>query len=30
MKRFRGGDKQAAGDLVSLFYPELRRLAAHG
>ena len=28
MKRFRTGDKQAAGELVSLFYPELRRLAA--
>jgi RNA polymerase sigma factor (TIGR02999 family) len=28
MKRFRIGDKQAAGELVSLFYPELRRLAA--
>jgi RNA polymerase sigma factor (TIGR02999 family) len=28
MKRFRMGDKQAAGELVSLFYPELRRLAA--
>ena len=28
MKRFRTGDKDAAGELVSLFYPELRRLAA--
>src|SRR5690242_13056699 len=28
MSRFRLGDKQAAGELVSLFYPELRRLAA--
>src|SRR5689334_22198436 len=28
MNRFRRGDKQAAGELVSLFYPELRRLAA--
>jgi RNA polymerase sigma factor (TIGR02999 family) len=28
MKRFRQGDKQAVGELVSLFYPELRRLAA--
>jgi RNA polymerase sigma factor (TIGR02999 family) len=28
MKRFRMGDKQAAGELVTLFYPELRRLAA--
>jgi len=28
MKRLRQGDKQAAGELVSLFYPELRRLAA--
>jgi RNA polymerase sigma factor (TIGR02999 family) len=28
MKRFRMGDKQAAGELVSMFYPELRRLAA--
>jgi len=28
MSRFRMGDKQAAGELVSLFYPELRRLAA--
>lgn len=28
MKRFRMGDKEAAGELVSLFYPELRRLAA--
>jgi RNA polymerase sigma factor (TIGR02999 family) len=28
MSRFRKGDKQAAGELVSLFYPELRRLAA--
>ena len=27
MKRFRMGDKEAAGELVSLFYPELRRLA---
>jgi len=27
MKRFRLGDKQAAGELVALFYPELRRLA---
>jgi RNA polymerase sigma factor (TIGR02999 family) len=28
MSRFRRGDKDAAGELVSLFYPELRRLAA--
>jgi RNA polymerase sigma factor (TIGR02999 family) len=28
MSRFRMGDKEAAGELVSLFYPELRRLAA--
>jgi len=28
MKRFRMGDREAAGELVSLFYPELRRLAA--
>ena len=28
MSRFRLGDRQAAGELVSLFYPELRRLAA--
>jgi RNA polymerase sigma factor (TIGR02999 family) len=28
MRRFRLGDKEAAGALVSLFYPELRRLAA--
>lgn len=28
MRRFRRGDKQAAGALVELFYPELRRLAA--
>ena len=28
MSRFRMGDKQAAGELVALFYPELRRLAA--
>ena len=27
MTAFRGGDKQAAGDLVELFYPQLRRLA---
>lgn len=28
MGRFRQGDKAAAGQLVELFYPELRRLAA--
>ena len=28
MKRFRMRDKQAAGELVTLFYPELHRLAA--
>ena len=28
MSRFRGGDSKAAGELVDLFYPELRRLAA--
>ncbi len=28
MTRFRSGDHQAAGALVDLFYPELRRLAA--
>ena len=28
MSRFRMGDKQAAGELVAMFYPELRRLAA--
>jgi len=28
MARFRQGDKTAAGELVELFYPELRRLAA--
>jgi len=28
MSRFRKGDGQAAGELVLLFYPELRRLAA--
>jgi RNA polymerase sigma factor (TIGR02999 family) len=28
MSRFRKGDRQAAGELVLLFYPELRRLAA--
>ena len=28
MARFRQGDKAAAGELVELFYPELRRLAA--
>lgn len=28
MSQFRMGDKQAAGELVALFYPELRRLAA--
>ena len=28
MRQFRQGDKEAAGELVSLFYPELRRLAA--
>lgn len=27
MDRLRGGSKEAAGQLVSLFYPELRRLA---
>lgn len=28
MSRFRRGDSAAAGELVNLFYPELRRLAA--
>jgi len=28
MKRLRLGDKQAAGELVTVFYPQLRRLAA--
>lgn len=28
MARFRSGDRQAAADLVDLFYPELKRLAA--
>jgi RNA polymerase sigma factor (TIGR02999 family) len=28
MARFRSGDSQAAADLVELFYPELKRLAA--
>lgn len=28
MGDFRGGDQQAAGQLVELFYPELRRIAA--
>jgi RNA polymerase sigma factor (TIGR02999 family) len=28
MKRFRQGDREAAGRLVEIFYPELRRLAA--
>jgi RNA polymerase sigma factor (TIGR02999 family) len=28
MDQFRSGDRQAAGELVALFYPELRRLAA--
>jgi RNA polymerase sigma factor (TIGR02999 family) len=28
MARFRGGDHDAAGRLVELFYPELRRIAA--
>jgi DNA-directed RNA polymerase specialized sigma24 family protein len=28
MAAFRKGDKEAAGQLVELFYPELRRLAA--
>lgn len=28
MARFRGGDPDAAGRLVELFYPELRRIAA--
>src|SRR5258707_13682505 len=28
MAEFRQGDKAAAGQLVELFYPELRRLAA--
>jgi RNA polymerase sigma factor (TIGR02999 family) len=28
MARFRNGDPQAAGGLVELFYPELRRIAA--
>jgi RNA polymerase sigma factor (TIGR02999 family) len=28
MSRFRRGDSNAAGELVNLFYPELRRLAA--
>ncbi len=28
MSRFRSGDREAAGALVDLFYPELRRIAA--
>ena len=28
MASFRGGDHEAAGRLVELFYPELRRIAA--
>src|SRR3954468_6926620 len=28
MARFRNGDHEAAGQLVELFYPELRRIAA--
>jgi len=28
MARFRNGDDEAAGRLVELFYPELRRIAA--
>lgn len=28
MKRFRGGDRQAAGELVDCLYPELHRIAA--
>jgi hypothetical protein len=28
MARFRNGDHEAAGRLVELFYPELRRIAA--
>lgn len=28
MERFRNGDQKAAGSLVELFYPELRRIAA--
>lgn len=28
MERFRNGDQEAAGRLVELFYPELRRIAA--
>lgn len=28
MKRFRGGDRRAAGELVDCLYPDLRRLAA--
>ena len=29
MKSFREGDKDAASELVEMFYPELRRIAAH-
>jgi RNA polymerase sigma factor (TIGR02999 family) len=28
MRRFRGGDREAAGELVSCLYPELHRIAA--
>src|SRR5436305_11151045 len=28
MARFRNGDHEAAGELVDLFYPELRRIAS--
>jgi RNA polymerase sigma factor (TIGR02999 family) len=28
MRRFREGDRQAAGDLVEMFYPQLRRIAS--
>jgi RNA polymerase sigma factor (TIGR02999 family) len=28
MRRFRNGDRHAAGDLVEMFYPQLRRIAS--
>jgi RNA polymerase sigma factor (TIGR02999 family) len=28
MRRFRNGDRDAAGDLVEMFYPQLRRIAS--
>jgi RNA polymerase sigma factor (TIGR02999 family) len=28
MRRFRSGDRKAAGELVEMFYPQLRRIAA--